>query len=169
MSLATGMQHIYLSPTLTMRHCHAAVRLRGMAELAMLLSLSRSSEAAGLRVTFAFCPVDSCASKRRRRSRRARLEEELEALAILAAQSQTYAYLDCIYRQDALRRRWLYDGEEAIFGPVDASDDSLVDELAHDLMELAPTPGTCRIYAPLAVGNHVDHQVAHRSASASTT
>ena len=94
----------------------------------------------------------------------ARLAEEHEALAILGAQSQTYAYLDCIYRQDALRNRWLYDSEEAIFGPVDPADDGLVDELARDLMAFAPIPGTCRIYAPLAIGNHVDHQVAHRSA-----
>ena len=91
----------------------------------------------------------------------ARVAEEHEALAILGAQPQTYAYLDCIYRQDALRNRWLYDSEEAIFGPVDPADDGLVAELVRVLVALAPIPGTCRIYAPLAIGNHVDHQVAH--------
>ena len=94
----------------------------------------------------------------------ARLAEEHEALAILGAQSHTFSYLDCIYRQDTLRNRWLYDSEEAIFGPVDPADDGLVDELARVLMALAPIPGACRIYAPLAIGNHVDHQVTHRSA-----
>ena len=94
----------------------------------------------------------------------ARLAEEHEALAILGAQSQTYSYLDCIYRQDALQNRWLYDSEDTIFGPVDPADDGLVDELARVLMASAPIPETCRIYAPLAIGNHVDHQVAHRSA-----
>jgi len=94
----------------------------------------------------------------------ARLVEEHEALAILGAQSQTVAYLDCIYRQDASQSRWLYDSEEAIFGPVDPADDSLVNELAGNLMAFAPIPGTCRIYAPLAIGNHVDHQVIHLSA-----
>ena len=94
----------------------------------------------------------------------ARLAEEHDALAILGAQSRTYPYLDCIYRQDALGKRWLYDSEEAIFGSVDTADDGLVDKLERDLMALAATPETCRIYAPLAIGNHVDHQVAHLSA-----
>ncbi len=93
-----------------------------------------------------------------------RVAEEQEALTILGAQSQTYTYLDCIYRQDASRNRWLYDSEEAIFGSIDSADEVLVDELTRFLMMLAPTPENCRIYAPLALGNHVDHQVTHRSA-----
>ena len=31
-------------------------------------------------------------------------------------------------------------------------------------MVLASTPENCRIYAPLALGNHVDYQGTHRSA-----
>ena len=159
------MQHIYLSPHFddAALSCGGAIARHGRVGDASVVvtifggkpdyaRLSPFAQSIHARPSAGVDPVE------------ARLEEEHEALAILAAQSQTYAYLDCIYRQDALRKRWLYDNEEAIFGPVDASDDSLVDELARDLMELAPKPGTCRIYAPLAVGNHVDHQVTHRSA-----
>lgn len=93
-----------------------------------------------------------------------RVAEERQALAILGAQGWPGDYLDCIYRRAEADGRWLYDSEEAIFGAVDAADDGLVDELAAVLAALAPPAGQCLIYAPLAVGNHVDHQVVQRAA-----
>lgn len=93
-----------------------------------------------------------------------RRAEERAALALLAAESRPGAFLDCIYRQEEAAARWLYASEAALFGPVDPADDALVQELAHCLAALAPAAPRCVLYAPLAVGNHVDHQIARRSA-----
>lgn len=94
-----------------------------------------------------------------------RRAEERRALAILGAEGRPGDYLDCIYRQDAGLARWLYAAEDALFGPVDQADDELAEELAHCLAALAPPAGRCTLYAPLAIGNHVDHQIVRRSAA----
>lgn len=94
-----------------------------------------------------------------------RRAEERAALALLAAESRPGDTLDCIYRQDAAATRWLYDSEAALFGSVDPADDALVEDLAHCLAALAPAPAHGMLYAPLAIGNHVDHQIARRSAA----
>jgi LmbE family N-acetylglucosaminyl deacetylase len=94
-----------------------------------------------------------------------RQAEERHALALLGAESRPGDFLDCIYRQDATQTRWLYASEAALFDPVDPADDALVEELAHCLAALAPRPDQCVLYAPLAIGNHVDHQIAQRSAA----
>lgn len=95
-----------------------------------------------------------------------RRAEERHALAILGAEGRPGDFLDCIYRQDAGQTRWLYASENALFGPVDPADDNLAEELAHCLAALAPPTGRCTLVAPLAVGNHVDHQIVRRSAAA---
>jgi LmbE family N-acetylglucosaminyl deacetylase len=94
-----------------------------------------------------------------------RQAEERHALALLGAESRPGDFLDCIYRQDATQTRWLYASEAALFGPVDPTDDALVEELAHCLAALAPLPDQCVLYAPLAIGYHVDHQIVQRSAA----
>jgi len=93
-----------------------------------------------------------------------RVAEERQALAILGAQGRPGSYLDCIYRQEQGSGRWLYDREEALFGAVDAADEALIAELAAVFAALAPPADQCVIYAPLAVGCHVDHQVVQRAA-----
>jgi LmbE family N-acetylglucosaminyl deacetylase len=90
--------------------------------------------------------------------------EEREALAVLGAQSRPGDYLDCIYRQDAENKRWLYDHEEALFGPVDSTERGLPYELAQVFATLASPNGSSIFYAPLAIGNHVDHQLVRRAA-----
>lgn len=93
-----------------------------------------------------------------------RRAEEGHALTVLGAVSRPGDYLDCIYRQDGAAIRWPYASEQALFGPVDPSDNDLVEELAHCLAALAPARARCHLYAPLAIGNHVDHQITRRSA-----
>lgn len=90
--------------------------------------------------------------------------EENQALAMLGADSRPGDYLDCIYRRDTEDRRWLYDHEEALFGPVDPAERGLAYELAQVIATLAPPDGSCHLYAPLAIGNHVDHQIVRRAA-----
>ena len=94
-----------------------------------------------------------------------RRAEERHSLAILGAEGRPGDYLDCIYRQDSTEKRWLYASEAALFGAVDPDEDALVAELAQCLAALAPAPANCTLYAPLAIGNHVDHQIARRSAT----
>ncbi len=93
-----------------------------------------------------------------------RRAEERQALALLGAASRPGDFPDCIYRQDADTARWLYASEEALFGPVDPADGELADELAQCLAALARPAGRCTLYAPLAIGNHVDHQIVRCSA-----
>ncbi len=93
-----------------------------------------------------------------------RRAEDAQALSVLGAINRPGDYLDCIYRQDAQRTRWLYDHEEALFGPVAPAERGLPYELAQVFASLAPKPATCVLYAPLAVGNHVDHQIVHKAA-----
>jgi LmbE family N-acetylglucosaminyl deacetylase len=94
-----------------------------------------------------------------------RRAEEQQALALLGAESRLGDFLDCIYRQDATATRWLYASEEALFGPLDPADNKLITGLAHWLAALLPSPARSILYAPLAIGNHVDHQIARRSAA----
>lgn len=92
-----------------------------------------------------------------------RRAEERAALAILAAQPRPGDYLDCIYRQEQPGGRWLYASEEAIFGALDRADAALEEELAAAVAALAPI-ADCTIYAPLAIGSHVDHQLTRKAA-----
>ena len=93
-----------------------------------------------------------------------RRQEERQAAAIMGAAARPGDYLDAIYRQDESRTRWLYDSEEAIFGPVDASEEGLAFELAQIVAAFAPPADRCLLYAPLALGNHVDHQLLRQAA-----
>ncbi len=86
-----------------------------------------------------------------------RWEEDTAALALLGVEAAYWPYVDCIYRRTA-EGGFLYDSEEALFGEVQPVDGALVAELTGRLRALAREQGGA-IYAPLAVGHHVDHQV----------
>lgn len=91
----------------------------------------------------------------------ARREEDAAALALLGAEAVYWSYTDCIYRQ-APDGGFPYASEEALFGEVHPSDEALIAELAGRFRALAlERAGT--IYAPLAVGCHVDHQIVRRA------
>lgn len=92
----------------------------------------------------------------------ARREEDAAALALLGAEGVYWPYVDCIYRR-AAEGCFLCDGEEALFGEVHPADGALIAELVARLRALARERGGT-IYAPLAVGRHVDHQVVRRAA-----
>jgi LmbE family N-acetylglucosaminyl deacetylase len=91
----------------------------------------------------------------------ARREEDAAALALLGAGSVYWPYTDCIYRQMP-DGGFPYASEEALFGEVHPSDDALIAELAGRFRALALEPASA-IYAPLAVGRHVDHQIVRRA------
>ncbi len=95
-----------------------------------------------------------------------RWSEDREALAVVGADYVRLNYPDCIYRGKARSDEpvWYYASEGALFGPVHPSEDRLPVELAAVLSELIPTGEGVTLYAPLTVGNHVDHQLTFAAA-----
>lgn len=96
----------------------------------------------------------------------ARWAEDQAALAILGADYLRLNYLDCIYRGRgrADERGWYYASEQALFGEVHPAEQGLPAELAATLSEFIPSGGDVTVYAPLTVGNHVDHQLTFTAA-----
>jgi LmbE family N-acetylglucosaminyl deacetylase len=95
-----------------------------------------------------------------------RWSEDGAALAALGADYLRLNYPDCIYRGKVRRDEpvWYYTSESAIFGPVHPSEDRLPAELASVLSEMVPPGDGVTLYAPLTVGNHVDHQLTFAAA-----
>lgn len=92
-----------------------------------------------------------------------RRAEDLAALSLLDAQVVHLDLLDAIYRT-APDGRWLYGQLADLFGAPDAADPLTgqgAEEVAEQLAALLPPPGQATLYAPLAVGRHVDHQIVH--------
>ena len=87
-----------------------------------------------------------------------RYAEETAAASILGATTRVLPFRDAIYRGH------VYLSDPDLFGVPALSEASLPTEIVESL-ELGESPdaGT-RIYAPLAVGKHVDHQLVHRAA-----
>jgi LmbE family N-acetylglucosaminyl deacetylase len=94
----------------------------------------------------------------------ARLAEDQAALAVLGADYLRLAYLDCIYRGRPHAGEAYYPSGEALFGAVHPAEAGLPDELAAALAELIPADAGVTLYAPLTVGNHVDHQLTFAAA-----
>jgi LmbE family N-acetylglucosaminyl deacetylase len=102
-----------------------------------------------------------------------REEEDRAALAILGAEAAPLGMLDALYRRDHRDHRnrradaWLYAEGTALYGPVHPAERGLPAVLAaavKDQLDPLPTAAAVTVYAPLAVGDHVDHQLAHAAA-----
>ena len=89
--------------------------------------------------------------------------EDATALSFIGAEYEHWGYLDCIYRQHPESGEFLYASEAALFGEVNQTEQDLIGELTARLESLLPLKTTL-IYAPLAVGRHVDHQLVSRAA-----
>lgn len=87
----------------------------------------------------------------------ARRAEDIEACRILGADYLHWSVPDCIYRFDAATGAAYYLSDDDIFGNVHPGEMGLVEQLVAQLRQLPPAK---RIFAPLAIGNHVDHQLA---------
>lgn len=97
-----------------------------------------------------------------------RRNEDIASCRLMGAQFRHYAIPDCIYRKDPEGKTFLYDSEEAIFGKLHPAEMNLVESLSENLLQditrLAPQP--CVLVCPLALGNHVDHQLTRLAAEA---
>jgi LmbE family N-acetylglucosaminyl deacetylase len=101
-----------------------------------------------------------------------RRAEDLAALTLLGARAMHLEYLDAIYRAGS-DGAWMYTEGKLLFGPVRADDPlarenggQLATALALLLESTALPQPPKQIYAPLAVGAHVDHQIVHAAARA---
>jgi LmbE family N-acetylglucosaminyl deacetylase len=93
---------------------------------------------------------------------RQRRAEDATALAMLGARGAYLDVPDCIYRRGS-DGGWLYASDEALFGPLDALDEPLVERLVSELAALPGLDRRTRVLGPLCAGNHVDHQLARRA------
>lgn len=82
-----------------------------------------------------------------------RRQEDSAAMSILGADFRWLDYPDAIYRGN------LYLSDDELFGAVKNEDDPVADSIAEMLSQIARATRPERIYLPLAVGGHVDHQI----------
>ncbi|MEO6457305.1 MAG: PIG-L deacetylase family protein [Chloroflexia bacterium] len=91
-----------------------------------------------------------------------RRREEQAALKLLGLEAVWLDVPDAIYRRGSAGE-YFYDSEEGIFGKV-ASEERrlLVPHITEEIRRVAlesGAKGRVRVFAPLGVGNHVDHQL----------
>lgn len=91
----------------------------------------------------------------------ARRKEDAEACNLLGADILHWDILDCIYRVNPASGEALYTSEEALFGRISSVENDLIDEISRYMTNL---PTHHQILIPLAVGHHVDHQLARIAA-----
>ncbi len=90
-----------------------------------------------------------------------RLAEDRAAAAILGCDTAILSFLDAIYRGDS------YLSDEALFGPLLPSDEPVVAQVVAAVRGLlADAAPLATLYVPLAIGEHVDHQLVYRAGRA---
>ena len=89
----------------------------------------------------------------------ARENEETSAMAALGADHLWLGHPDAIYRGDQ------YLSDEDLFGRVKPADSPLEERLADELVAIWRRCPAATVYLPLALGNHVDHQLCRAAAS----
>jgi LmbE family N-acetylglucosaminyl deacetylase len=90
-----------------------------------------------------------------------RRQEDAIACQVLDVDFIHWQIPDCIYRSHPQTGKPLYASEDAIFGRVHRADSELLDGLAR---RLAGLPAHGRLFLPLAIGHHVDHQITRATA-----
>jgi LmbE family N-acetylglucosaminyl deacetylase len=96
----------------------------------------------------------------------ARRAEDLAALAVLGAEAVHFPIPDCIYRIDSAVGQHLYASEDSLFGELHPLEAALIQQTAAEISRLLSGLGPSRLYAPLGIGRHVDHQLTRRAAEA---
>ena len=91
-----------------------------------------------------------------------RQQEDRAALGRLGVEAIHWAYRDCIYRRTP-GGDYAYASEEALWGSIHPAEVDLIRDLAGRIRAL-PLPEDSALYAPLAVGHHVDHRIGRKAA-----
>ena len=93
---------------------------------------------------------------------RLRRAEDEAALSTFGLKPVWLPFLDAIYRGQPDAGQWYYPTDEALFGPPHPAEAGLPARLA-DALRPHLSPGAV-LYAPLAAGDHVDHQLTVQAA-----
>lgn len=97
-----------------------------------------------------------------------RRQEDKNALNIVGADGLYFDIADCIYRHAEEPQSWFYQSDDDIFGRLNGAEDSLISVIARSIIDIAdkfsPNPNNIRVYIPLTIGNHVDHQLVRYAA-----
>jgi len=162
---ASGRCHVYLSP-----HLDDAVLSCG----GTIYAQTRRGERVLVVTAFAGSPTnpDFTPFARELRERwggasgpfAVRRAEDRAATTRLGAEALHLGYLDCVYRSHPDTGEALYPTVEKIFAEVHPTEASLADVLYDDVRERVADDGQPLVYAPLAAGHHVDHQIVRRTA-----
>lgn len=91
-----------------------------------------------------------------------RRAEDIASCHRLGASYRHFSLPDCIYRRDLLTGEFMYGSELSLNGPLQAGDEPLIKRLTEEIRQAIP--GDITIVCPLALGNHVDHQLTRRVA-----
>jgi len=83
--------------------------------------------------------------------------EDINACHRLGASYRHFDLADCIYRRDPQSNEVMYASEQALNGPLHPGDGQAVRDLQMEFHRLLPAEIT--LVCPLALGNHVDHQL----------
>jgi len=86
-----------------------------------------------------------------------RRTEDAAACEVLNIEYTHLDFLDCIYRNNS--QGWLYDTDEKLFGTVDDSENELKQEIIQKVQLIENLGKQTKVYCPLAIGDHVDHQL----------
>jgi LmbE family N-acetylglucosaminyl deacetylase len=92
---------------------------------------------------------------------RVRRDEDRCAMSRMGVKSVHLGFPDCIYRGN--RGGFFYNSDDDLFGTVHPDDRLLVDLLVEHLSRLEYLAAGLVVYAPLGLGNHVDHQLARKA------
>lgn len=91
-----------------------------------------------------------------------RRAEDMTALAYFGLKPIWLDFFDCIYRGQPDEGKWYYNSDEDIFGLIHPAELDTVGPIVGTIAALIRSeekPGGTIVYAPLTVGNHVDHQL----------
>jgi LmbE family N-acetylglucosaminyl deacetylase len=91
-----------------------------------------------------------------------RRTENIQSCRILGATPVDFSIPDAIYRRSPVDQSPLYTSETDLFSGVPVEEFSLVERLKDELTQALP--GTCELVCPLALGDHVDHNLVRTTA-----
>ena len=140
-------RHIYFSPHLddAVLSCAGRIaRQTGAGLPVLVVTVFAGSGGGATRPPPAFAPFQDISSRRR---------EDRRALDVLGAHHRWLEF------PDAIQRRRRYASLAGITAPVGQREAPLRAEVANAVARIGRCWPTARLYFPLAVGNHVDHQI----------
>jgi LmbE family N-acetylglucosaminyl deacetylase len=159
------MMHLYLSPHLddAVLSCGAAIHRHVAAGDAVQVITFFAGEAEAGAELSPFAQEQHRYWGSHPTPMRLRRAEDQVALIQLGAEGQPLDYRDAVYRTNP-EGEWMYVDVDTLLGhlqPGDALAEDGAQQLAEDVSELVSPDHDLILYAPLAVGRHVDHQIVH--------